>query len=122
MKSKTLKDVYEAVKLFKPLLQLEIFKHTPFNRIELFLMVALEPGISMSKISERLAMSSASVSRNVSILSIEGWSSTTQRKTVGAGLSLIISVPDPNERRQKLLFPSPKGQELINKLLTADSK
>ena len=121
MKNKTLKDVCSAVEIFKPWIELDVFKLTPFNRIELFLTVALKPGITMKEISKKLNMSSASVSRNVSILSIEGWSSSKQRKSNGAGLSLIMAIPDPNERRRKLLFLSPKGKELINQLLKPDN-
>lgn len=74
-----------------------------------FIAVAMQPGITMKELSEKVGISQASCSRNVSALS------RTHRLNK-PGMDLIVAAEDPMERRRKIVKLTPKGQRLAEAL------
>lgn len=73
------------------------------------LQVALEEGIGVMEIANRLNLSGASASRNVMLLS--------KRRTASrAGYDLLTQEYDPHERRRKMVSLTAKGRKLLAKL------
>lgn len=72
-----------------------------------------EAGLSQLDLFNRLGMSKAAVSRNVSILS--------KYKGPGlAGLGLIESEMQPENRRQRVLRLTPKGAKFLERVLQVE--
>lgn len=74
-----------------------------------FITVALNPGISMTELSEKVGISQASCSRNVAALS-------RVHRLNKPGLDLVVAAEDPMERRRKVVKLTPKGQRLAEAL------
>ena len=74
-----------------------------------FIAVALQPGITMKELSERVGISQASCSRNVAALS-------RVHRLNKAGMDLVVAAEDPMERRRKVVKLTAKGQRLAEAL------
>lgn len=84
----------------------------PVQQILTLLAVALEPGLTMATLGERVGMSQSSCSRNVMALS--DWS----RHRV-PGLGLVEARDDPRERRRKIVNLTAKGEARIARAMQA---
>jgi DNA-binding MarR family transcriptional regulator len=78
----------------------------PAQTIELFLQVALRPGITMTELSQRLRISQSSVTRNVYKLS-----DYSRPGLIGVGLLTIEQ--HPTSFRKKVLGLTERGRELL---------
>lgn len=76
-----------------------------------FLTVVIEPGITMRRMGDKLGLSQASCSRNVTSLS--KW-----RKENIPGHDLVEAVEDPSERRRKIVHLTPKGKRVAESIST----
>ncbi|UXY92546.1 transcriptional regulator [Pseudomonas phage LUZ100] len=74
-----------------------------------FIAVAMQPGITMKELSEKVGISQASCSRNVSALS-------RVHRLNKPGMDLVVAAEDPMERRRKVVKLTPKGQRLAETL------
>lgn len=74
-----------------------------------FIAVAMQPGITMKELSEKVGISQASCSRNVSALS-------RVHRLNKPGMDLVVVAEDPMERRRKVVKLTPKGQRLAESL------
>lgn len=78
----------------------------PAQTLSTLLLVAGNPGISMQKLAETLNIASSSTSRNVSALS--KWKAFQK-----PGLDLVEAIDNPQNRREKLVSLTPKGERLV---------
>ena len=83
----------------------EVSGELPMQVAELLLQIALNPGCNQRDLVVKTNTSRSGVSRNVAILSQE-W-----------GRGWITYREDPNDRRSKLHYLSPKGKLLMDKLV-----
>ncbi|KXK68010.1 MarR family transcriptional regulator [Pseudomonas monteilii] len=74
-----------------------------------FIAVAMQPGITMKELSEKVGISQASCSRNVSALS-------RIHRLNKPGMDLVVAAEDPMERRRKVVRLTAKGQRLAETL------
>jgi DNA-binding MarR family transcriptional regulator len=97
----------EADKLFRVLRRLRD-KHSDMTMLQgqaLFL-VAMKPGLSQRQLLAELNCNDSTVARIMALLSDIG-----DRK--GPGLDLVVMKVNPLDRRERLLFLSPKGKRLM---------
>jgi DNA-binding MarR family transcriptional regulator len=78
--------------------------------IAAFLLVARNPGIGLSKIAETLGVAESTATRNVFLLS-------RFREPGLHGLDLVVSDINPENRREKVVHLTPKGEILARKLI-----
>ena len=83
----------------------ELYPDIPAATIQVFLAIALEPGISGKELLDRVGISQSAVSRHLSILGEHSWRG-------GEGLGLIEVIEDLEDRRNKIAFLTPKGRTL----------
>jgi len=98
----TLKRVLDAVRAEAPEL--------PTQQLHALLVIGLDEGLSVQDVQKRTGMTNSSGSRNVRALmeyAGEG------RK----GLHWVDWKPNPQNLREKLLFLSPKGREVMDKMM-----
>lgn len=74
-----------------------------------FLEVAMNPGITMKDLGERVGISQSSVSRNVAALS-------KVHRLNRPGHDLLVAVEDPMERRRKIVNLTEKGRKVAESL------
>lgn len=72
---------------------------------QVFIAIAMQPGITAQKVGESVGISQSSVSRNTAALG--EW-----HRFGKPGLNLIEAVPDPRERRRKIHFLTIKGRRM----------
>lgn len=84
----------------------------PAQMIATFLTVAIQPGITMSELAQRLGLAQSSCSRNVAALG--EW-----HRFGKAGYNLVEAIEDPRERRRKIMFLTIKGRNIAAQLLSA---
>lgn len=77
--------------------------------VHMFLLVALQPGITSKEISRKTGLSQSSCSRNMALLS-------ATHRLGKPGLDLVTAEEDIRERRRKKLYLTPKGKALVSKL------
>ncbi len=82
------------------------------NYLQAFILVALKPGRGSTEYARDLGLAQAVVSR---ILLEIGKKS----RMGGEGLGLVDSVHDPKDLRLKRNYLTPKGRELLRKILNA---
>lgn len=84
----------------------------PAQQIQVFLTVALRPGITMENLGRDVGISQSSVSRNVAALS-------KHHRLGKAGADYVEATEDPTERRRKIIFLTPRGRQIMRKALEA---
>lgn len=88
-----------------------MYADIPATSVEVFLQVAIAPGISSKDLVSRVGVSQSAISRHLALLGDYDWKG-------GDGLGLIDLIEDPVDRRTKVAFLKPKGQALAAKLVT----
>mgnify|MGYP004448671141 CR=1 FL=1 len=87
----------------------ELGRDMPIQMAVVFLNVANAEGISMTELYKSSGISQASCSRNVAALS-------KLHRLDKPGLDLVFTKEDPQERRRKIVFLTPKGKLLAEKI------
>ena len=77
--------------------------------ISCFVVVAMNPGITMKDIGERVGISQASTSRNIAALS-------KVHRLNRPGHDLVVATEDPVERRRKVVHLTDKGKLVVESL------
>lgn len=77
----------------------------PMQMAAAFLIVALEEGITMKRLGERLGISQSSCSRNIAALS-------KVHRLNKQGYDLVVAEEDPLERRRKIVKLTAKGKRV----------
>ncbi len=90
----------------------DIDEQMPLQMAQVFLAVALQPGITSAQLADTVGISQSSVSRNTAALG--EW-----HRLDKPGFDLIEAVDDPRERRRRIHFLTPKGRQVAVKLLEA---
>jgi len=86
-----------------------ISEDMPIQQVQVALFIAENPGIGSSELREQLKMTGGSLSRNIRMLS--KW---TDKKTgEDKGYDLIEPRIDPYERRARVYYLTPNGQQKI---------
>jgi DNA-binding MarR family transcriptional regulator len=88
----------------------EIDPYIPTQTAECLLVVAVNPGITMQKLSDLTGLAQSSCSRNVAMLS-------KYHRLGKEGYDLVEAVDDPRERRRKIVYLTRKGQTVVNKIM-----
>lgn len=108
--SKGLRTLYQAVQLFR-----DLDPTLPSQTVVAFLLIAAgaatapEEDIQMRDLQAAMDTSSASVSRNVAVLTI-------QHRLGKPGLNLVERYEDPRDRRNTRVRLTPKGRALRERL------
>jgi DNA-binding MarR family transcriptional regulator len=92
----------------------EIDPYIPTQTAECLLVVAVNPGITMQKLSDLTGLAQSSCSRNVAMLS-------KYHRLGKEGYDLVEAVDDPRERRRKIVYLTRKGQTVVNKIMRSRS-
>jgi DNA-binding MarR family transcriptional regulator len=82
--------------------------------LQVFFLIAANPGIRMKEIEKATSLSPSAVSRNVLALSERSWKKGPDGK-FGPGLDLIVTASDPFDPRAKVATLTPKGRRLFDK-------
>lgn len=100
------KTMFEFIKEFR-----KIDSEMQAQTIQTFLVVAMDVknSFQMTELSERLGISQASCSRNVS-----AFLNTNRKRKKGPGF--LITKEDPEERRRKIVSLTPKGKSFYKDL------
>jgi DNA-binding MarR family transcriptional regulator len=77
--------------------------------VSCFVVVAMNPGITMKDIGERVGISQASTSRNIAALS-------KVHRLNRPGHDLVVATEDPVERRRKVVHLTDKGKRVAESL------
>lgn len=88
----------------------EIDPYIPSQTAECLLVIAVNPGITMQRLSELTGLAQSSCSRNVALLS-------KFQRLGKEGYDLVEAVDDPRERRRKIVYLTSKGQRVVNKVM-----
>jgi DNA-binding MarR family transcriptional regulator len=96
--------IEEVIKRFR-----DFDQEMQMQTAQTFIAVAMQPGITMKELSEKVGISQASCSRNVSALS-------RVHRLNKPGMDLVVAAEDPMERRRKVVKLTPKGQRLAESL------
>jgi DNA-binding MarR family transcriptional regulator len=97
-------ELLEALEVFR-----ELDPYMPVARVLLFLLIAQRPGITQTELRPLVGLSTNAVALNVRAL--RAWRGRAVR-----GLDLVTVIPDPVNGKRRLLYLSPKGQEVVAKL------
>ena len=103
-----LRKIYRVVEAFRT-----VDREMPVQQMATLLIVALNEGLSLKEISDRLATASSTASRNVAALS-------KVHRLGKRGHDLVSSREDPVERRRKMHTLTAKGRLFILRLLGAE--
>jgi len=79
--------------------------------VEVFLAIALKPGLTMKEIAEVTGLAQSSCSRNVALLS-------KYHRLKKAGADLVETYEDPAERRRKIVFLNERGIEKARQIIS----
>ena len=90
----------------------EIDEELPTQTAQCLIAVALQPGLTMADLGDRVGLSQASCSRNMA--SLGPW-----HRLGKPGFGLVETIEDPVDRRRKIMFLTQKGRERISKILGA---
>ncbi|GGD03612.1 MarR family transcriptional regulator [Pyruvatibacter mobilis] len=97
-------NTIEAFRVLEPDIQAQT--------IMTFLMAARKEGVGMREMQDHLGVARSTMSRNVGILSSTGY-----RKGV-PGFGLIEAREDPEDRKAKQVYLTPKGRRFLENLLS----
>jgi len=103
---KTLWKLYRAVEEMRKI-DPEMQAHT----INIFLMVCMNPGITMKDLGNQLGLSQATMSRNIAALG-------KVHRLNRPGYDLVQAEEDPVERRRKIVNLTAKGKRVQESLLS----
>lgn len=103
----TLRKLYRVVDAMR-----KVDSTLPMQTFAAFLIVAIEEGINVSQIGEKVGIAQSSASRNIATLS--DWDYT--KKT---GLKLVEYKTDPMNLSTKTIHLSNKGGKLVDELISA---
>ena len=84
------------------------------HTVNIFVMVAIQPGVTMKELGIRLGVSQAAMSRNVAQMG-DAYADSKGIKHQGYGL--LKAVEDPEERRRKIVHLTPLGQRVRDSLV-----
>ncbi|HHK0424589.1 TPA: MarR family transcriptional regulator [Pseudomonas aeruginosa] len=104
MSQKALSMLVEVIKRFR-----DYDQEMQMQTAQVFLAVAMQPGITMRELEEKVGISQASCSRNVAALS-------KVHRLNKPGMDLVVAQPDPAAAYRKIVFLTPKGQRLAETL------
>jgi DNA-binding MarR family transcriptional regulator len=90
----------------------EIDSEIPIQMAHAFLCVAHRPGMTLQDLGKELGVSQSSTSRNAQTLG--AW-----HRTGKPGYGVIETVDDPRDTRRKIMFLTPKGRDVIGKVIGA---
>jgi DNA-binding MarR family transcriptional regulator len=96
---------------------LKLYPSMPVQRLSLLLCIAEHPGITMTELTKVARMSQSSVSRNVGALGMDGWRDGHGRQQ--PGLRLVEAIPNPENRRQKIVRPTRLGEGVVGLMVAA---
>jgi DNA-binding MarR family transcriptional regulator len=85
------------------------YREISISTLRVFLAVVQEPGQPQHWYADRLSMTKESVSRNLAAL--DQW-----REYRVEGLSWIVRETDPQNRRQRIVYITPKGQQVAQQI------
>lgn len=94
--------VYKAIQ--------EIGENIPPQRVQILLELARRPNMTSKELCEAIGVAQASISRNLDALGEED-------RHGNPGLGLVETERDPNETRRRIARLTPKGWEVVNRLL-----
>ncbi|ATJ82028.1 MarR family winged helix-turn-helix transcriptional regulator [Halomonas beimenensis] len=93
-------------RLFRALEELrEVYSDMQLQTAQVFLIIAMNQGITIKELMRRTGLAQSSCSRNVNLLS--DWV-----KPEVPGHGLVVTSEDPKERRRKVVHLTSKGKEL----------
>jgi len=92
-------------------LRKEVSSELPTQQLAILLEVIAEEGITMPALQKKLYMSSASVSKNIRMLS--RFKDGDEIK----GYDLLRTEPDLDERRRMAVFPTETGKRIVSEFL-----
>ena len=101
----SIKRMTKALNVFRAL-----YADIPTTTVDVFLQVAIRPGISSKELLDRVGASQSAISRHLAMLGDYSWRGNE-------GLGLVDLIEDPTNRRTKVAFLKPKGQALAAKLV-----
>lgn len=90
----------------------KIDSEMPTQMAHCLVLVALEPGITMKRMSEKLGLSQSSTSRNIAALG-------KQHRYGKPGYDLLAAKEDPVERRRKIVTLTAKGERVMRGIIEA---
>ncbi len=105
---RSVRKLWASVEVFRAL-----DPEIPSQTIAAFLLVAMNPGISVLEVQAKLGLANSSTSRNVASLT------TVKRKNGKAGFGLVEYREDEQDRRTKNLYLTPKGAKFLNEVTEA---
>jgi DNA-binding MarR family transcriptional regulator len=83
----------------------------PVQTLAVLIEVAKTPTISVSELASKVGIAQSSASRNVAALSDWHWLKKP-------GLGLVVTDLDPMDQRKKFVRLTPKGQKLVDNIVT----
>jgi DNA-binding MarR family transcriptional regulator len=89
----------------------EVDGEMPMQMAHCLLCVALRPGLTMQNLSEMTGLSQSSSSLNIQTLG--EW-----HRFGKPGYNLVQAVDDPVDTRRKIMFLTPKGKQVMARLLS----
>ncbi len=101
-----LRRLYEAIGVIR-----FVSAEIPAQNIATFLAIAMNEGVNVATVGQKVGIASSSASRNVSMLSNWDW----KKKK---GLDLVEYRQDPQNLTTKQLFLTAKGRRLMEQLAT----
>lgn len=91
----------------------QAYPEMPAQMMSMFLLVALAPGISMRDLMVRAGIGKSAVSRNIATLADTGYRLGTEP------LRLVDAYEDPQDRRNKLVTLTTRGERLARQIIEA---
>lgn len=102
-----IRAIYDTVCTFR-----DLSVTMPVGEVAMFLTVALNEGLSQTELAEKADMKKSTASRYLLDLS-------EKTRSGGPGHGLINGDTDPSELRRKMYTLSPRGRNIIRKLLVS---
>lgn len=98
-------DLMAAIEVMR-----KVYPEIPAQTMLTLLYVAVEPGLSVGELGRRVGVSTAAISRNLSVLG--SWITSSQKP----GLRLLELLEDPKNRHIKRAYLTPAGQRIISNI------
>jgi len=88
----------------------EASEYSTPQQVQILYEVALKPGITMQELMQNTGLALSSISRNLAALG--EWQSAGK-----PGMNFLETIEDPEERRRKIVFLTPKGRTFVQRQL-----